>query len=405
MGSVRVFARIRKCVCEVPCVATKCDKSRPVIKTDGRSFHFDGVFGPTSTQTDVYREVALPIVAYARLGYNGSILMYGQTGSGKTHTMRGDGTPDGAGIAQRCAAALFADIPVDASSWRVRVGAVEVYDDDVFDLLVDDRRPVPLPIRETADAGFVADGQTWIDVRSEAEVLFCLDAAATRRRTAETLMNSSSSRSHEIFSILLEVTERAEVITSRLVLVDLAGSERIKKSGVAGEQKKEAASINSSLLALGNVVRALTSKQRHIPYRDSALTKLLQVSVGGNSRLSFVATCSPCEANVGESRSTVDFATNVSKIKIDVSKNVVSRRQSRIPELLRTIEDLKRENEELRRARSVVREVYLPTMDEEEEEDDKGGEVEMSPDMAIFELLAEMERSTPCRGQPEPGQP
>ena len=120
-------------------------------------------------------------------------------------------------------------------------------------------------------------------------------------------MNASSSRSHAILSLILrQQTEDGKAKISRFHFVDLAGSERLKRTNAQGTRAKEAISINGGLLALGNVISALSAgRNEHIPYRDSKLTRLLQNALGGNSCTLMIACVSPDEASLGESVNTL----------------------------------------------------------------------------------------------------
>lgn len=141
------------------------------------------------------------------------------------------------------------------------------------------------------------------------------------RSVGSTAMNERSSRSHSIFSITIEASSQNEagedhIRVGKLHLVDLAGSERQTKTQASGDRLKEAAKINLSLSALGNVISALVDgKSSHIPYRDSKLTRLLQDSLGGNSNTLMVATVSPASYNFDESLSTLRYANRAKNIK------------------------------------------------------------------------------------------
>ena len=141
------------------------------------------------------------------------------------------------------------------------------------------------------------------------------------RSVGETLMNKDSSRSHSIFMLFIETAEKSltgedRYVAGKLNLVDLAGSERISKTGAAGDRLKEAQKINLSLSALGNVISALVDgKTQHIPYRDSKLTRLLQDSLGGNTKTVMIANCSPADYNFDETLSTLRYASRAKFIK------------------------------------------------------------------------------------------
>lgn len=141
------------------------------------------------------------------------------------------------------------------------------------------------------------------------------------RSVGETLMNKDSSRSHSMFTLHIESAEKGpdgadRFVAGKLNLVDLAGSERISKTGVTGDRLKEAQKINLSLSALGNVISALVEgKSQHVPYRDSKLTRLLQDSLGGNTKTVMIANCSPADYNFDETLSTLRYASRAKFIK------------------------------------------------------------------------------------------
>lgn len=146
-----------------------------------------------------------------------------------------------------------------------------------------------------------------------------LDLGSNSRTTASTDMNSSSSRSHAIFTVTLIQQLTESVINSKFHFVDLAGSERLKRTNAKGDRAKEGISINSGLLALGNVISALgdekrKSKTSHVPYRNSKLTRLLQDSLGGNSQTLMLACVSPADSNSNETTSTLKYANRAKNI-------------------------------------------------------------------------------------------
>jgi hypothetical protein len=176
-----------------------------------------------------------------------------------------------------------------APQFLVRVSFLEIYNDDVYDLLNVETRP-KMEVKESKDKGiFVKDLSTYV-VKNTTEVLKVMRKGAKSRQVGATKMNPGSSRSHSIFTVMIEtcVTDAAgetHYRAGKLNLVDLAGSERQKKTGAEGDRLAEAKAINLSLSALGNVIKALVSgKAKHVPFRDSKLTRLLQDSLGGNTK-------------------------------------------------------------------------------------------------------------------------
>lgn len=157
-------------------------------------------------------------------------------------------------------------------------------------------------------------------VNSIDEMEKAMNFGNNNRKTAATKMNARSSRSHSIFSIYLETAQQKEgkqfIKAGKLNLVDLAGSERSSKTGATGETLKEGILINRSLMTLGNVITALCdSKSKHIPYRDSNLTRLLMDSLGGNTKTVMIAALSPANYNYEETMSTLRYANRAKQIK------------------------------------------------------------------------------------------
>jgi kinesin family member 17 len=149
---------------------------------------------------------------------------------------------------------------------------------------------------------------------------YYMDLGNAKRSVGFTLMNAGSSRSHSLFSLYIEASStvdgQEQITAGKLNLVDLAGSERQSKTGASGDRLKEANKINLSLSALGNVISALVDgKSQHIPYRDSKLTRLLQDSLGGNTKTVMVAAISPADYNYEETLSTLRYASRAKNIQ------------------------------------------------------------------------------------------
>lgn len=232
------------------------------------------------------------------------------------------------GLEQRCVSSALCGYKIEASF-------LEVYGEDVHDLLMESRPS--LPLREGANGGIVCPGLTMRNVKTAEQALEVLHEGTKNRTTAATLMNLTSSRSHAVFTITLTQTSQvpgSEVevtTTSRFTFVDLAGSERMKKTGAEGARAREGIKINEGLLALGNVINALADDERllegkkmHVPYRQSKLTRLLQDALGGNSQTLFLACISPSDTNASESLSTLHYANRARNIKNAPTKNVDS---------------------------------------------------------------------------------
>jgi kinesin family protein 3/17 len=291
-------------------------------KENEKTFTFDSVFDWNCQQLDVYNKTARPIIESVLEGYNGTIFAYGQTGTGKTYSMVGiRNKPDEYGILPNTFAHIFAHIAECQAgrAFLVRASYLELYNEEVRDLLTGSKEK--LDIKERPDTGVYVKGLSTVVVQSVDEMLKLMDIGNSNRAVGATAMNAGSSRSHSIFSITVEVSEKGDdgeehIRAGKLHLVDLAGSERQSKTGATGERLKEATKINLSLSALGNVISALVDgKSSHIPYRDSKLTRLLQDSLGGNAKTMMVATLSPASYNYDETLSTLRYANRAKNIK------------------------------------------------------------------------------------------
>ncbi|EEH56706.1 uncharacterized protein MICPUCDRAFT_17639, partial [Micromonas pusilla CCMP1545] len=294
-------------------------------------FTYDHVFhGPGPTEKALYEQCVEPLVRGLVCGYNATVLAYGQTGSGKTHCMGTSHEPGGAteGVIPRVMQTLFrtiADEPPEVSV-KLKVGFIEIHKEDIRDLLVTDlKNAEAVSLRENVgrgqNGGVSLVGAKEVEVSTAAEMAAALASGSAARATAATGMNHRSSRSHAIFTIHVERRGRdpADVTRAKMHLVDLAGSERAKRTKAEGQRLKEGIQINKGLLALGNVISALGDDKRrhaggHVPYRDSKLTRLLQDSLGGNSRTVMVACISPADANLDETMSTLKYANRARNI-------------------------------------------------------------------------------------------
>ncbi|KAE8537866.1 hypothetical protein D1P53_005927 [Cryptococcus gattii VGV] len=372
------------------------------------SFSFDHVLGESAQQTDLYQCTAGESVEEFMKGHNVTFLAYGQTSSGKSYSMGTTGdsidysgtefTPR-TGLIPRIVQTIFERAEDNrqkygpGASWEARLSFLELYNEEIIDLL--SGAGISISIREERDGRIVWSGVREVIVRSLSDVMKLLQEGSTRRKTGETTMNATSSRSHAIFSITLiqkrsssalpvlsasgsetptrqlrrpssmiglpgssfrspipsnsrggppssfsrmtpsrpqsafnplASPEKFTVITSKFNMVDLAGSERLKRTAAQGDRMKEGISINVGLLALGNVISALSDpvKSRgHIPYRDSKLTRMLQDSIGGNALTTMIACVSPIEANIGETLNTIKYASRARNIRNSAKVNQV----------------------------------------------------------------------------------
>ena len=287
-------------------------------------YTFDGVYGPHSTTEKIYTDIVQPIVESVVQGYNGTVFAYGQTSCGKTFTMQGLAKPNSKrGIIPRCCQHILKGVQNNSyhsnCKYLLHVSYLEIYNEEIRDLLVKDSR-CRLEIKEHPDRGMYVKGLSSITVDSYDDMEKIIESGGKHRSVGATLLNADSSRSHCIFIVDLEVCVQNEdeefYRKGKLNLVDLAGSERQRKSGATGERLREATRINLSLSVLGNVISSLVDgKSKHVPYRDSKLTRLLQDSIGGNSKTLMIACISPGVNNYEETLSTLRYAKRAKNIK------------------------------------------------------------------------------------------
>ncbi|KAH7443327.1 hypothetical protein KP509_02G029400 [Ceratopteris richardii] len=297
-------------------------------------FTFDHVACEIIDQEKLFKVAGVPMVDNCMSGYNSCMFAYGQTGSGKTHTMLGDigglqeDPSDNRGMTPRIFEYLFTQIAMEEMmrkherlKFTCKCSFLEIYNEQITDLL--DPTSTNLQMREDLKKGVYVESLTEIEVKSVHDVVLLLLQGSSNRKVAATNMNRESSRSHSVFTCIIESKWESDSMTNirfgRLNLVDLAGSERQKSSGAEGERLKEAANINKSLSTLGLVIMILVDvaqgKQRHVPYRDSKLTFLLQVFIGGNSKTTIIANVSPSISSGAETLSTLKFAQRAKFIR------------------------------------------------------------------------------------------
>ncbi|XP_064591821.1 kinesin-like protein KIF27 isoform X2 [Zonotrichia leucophrys gambelii] len=304
--------------------------AKQIIIGKDHVFTFDFVFGKNSTQEEVYAVCIKPLLVSLTEGYNATVFAYGQTGSGKTYTIGGDHIAsvavDERGIIPRAIQELFHHISEHRNiNFRVKVSYIEVYKEELRDLLDLETSVKYLHIREDEKGNTVIVGAKEFQVECADEVISLLESGNAARHTGTTQMNEHSSRSHAIFTISIHQKQSAEYqnaaqdsISSKFHFVDLAGSERVAKTGNTGERFKESVQINSGLLALGNVISALGDPKRksvHIPYRDAKITRILKDSLGGNAKTVMIACISPSSLDFDESLNSLKYANRVKNIR------------------------------------------------------------------------------------------
>ncbi|XP_026508882.1 chromosome-associated kinesin KIF4A [Terrapene carolina triunguis] len=329
---VRVVLRCRPLVpkeisegCQM-CLSFVPEEQQVIVGND-KSFTYDFVFDPSAEQEEVFNTSVAPLIRGIFKGYNATVLAYGQTGSGKTYSMGGTYTADQeheptVGVIPRVIKLLFQE-KERRLEWEftLKVSYLEIYNEDILDLLSPSRERSQISIREDPKEGIKIVGLTERDVACAQDTILCLEQGNNSRTVASTAMNSQSSRSHAIFTISIEQRKKSDKNSSfrcKLHLVDLAGSERQKKTKAEGDRLKEGININRGLLCLGNVISALGDENKKggfVPYRDSKLTRLLQDSLGGNSHTLMIACVSPADSNLEETLNTLRYADRARKIK------------------------------------------------------------------------------------------
>ena len=299
-----------------------------------QDFTFDKVFPSDTTQSTIFEKVAKPLISAAFEGINGTLFCYGQTSSGKTYTMEGIPTDDILmGVIPRMMQLIFDKISSGSPDieFSVKCQYYQIYNEKIQDLI--DTRKTDLAIREDKNKGIWVEDCTEEYVESEQEMFNFFQNGASNRAVASTKMNALSSRSHSLFAVIIYqrniITESSK--TGKIYFVDLAGSEKMGKAGIEGNaQLKEAQNINKSIMTLGMVINALTKGAKHVPYRDSKLTRVLQESLGGNSLTNLIINCSPSMINQAESLSTLRFGQRAKLIK----NKVVANTQQSVKELM-----------------------------------------------------------------------
>ncbi|XP_037937469.1 kinesin-like protein KIF3A [Teleopsis dalmanni] len=360
-------------------------KQNATINEPPKTYYFDNVFDADSNQLDLYVDTARPIVEKVLEGYNGTILAYGQTGTGKTYTMSGNpDSPQTKGIIPNAFAHIFGHIAKarENQKFLVRVSYMEIYNEEVRDLLGKDVSK-SLEVKERPDIGvFVKDLSGYV-VHNADDLENIMRLGNKNRAVGATQMNEESSRSHAIFSITVESSELGEegiqhVRMGKLQLVDLAGSERQSKTQATGQRLKEATKINLSLSVLGNVISALVDgKSTHIPYRNSKLTRLLQDSLGGNSKTVMCATIGPADSNYSETISTLRYASRAKNIQNRMHINEEPK-DALLRHFQEEIERLRKQLEE-----STFDDQSLEEDDDDDDEEEEAIEIEVEENRVV----------------------
>ncbi|CCI40906.1 unnamed protein product [Albugo candida] len=323
---------------------------------DSLQFPFDNVYGPETSQQEIFDTICNDLVVSVLGGYNATILAYGQTGSGKTYTMTGGDHYRERGILARAISRVFQEIDRQPRiEYTCYISYMEIYNESVSH--------ANLPIEEWNKVLLMDDDERELhfrnlsvyETKSEEQALKLMFMGNMNRITSETPMNQASSRSHAVFCIMVKARslDSDVLTTSKLHLVDLAGSERVYKHQNSQRMRREGTYINLSLHHLENVIVSLraqkkTQKAAHIPYRNSMLTSVLRASLGGNCKSVFIATLNPEAEYMDESISTCRFMQRCSEIVVNLMVNQEIDAHKRVVALEKLRTKLEAEREKLR---------------------------------------------------------
>ncbi|XP_050519649.1 protein claret segregational-like isoform X4 [Diabrotica virgifera virgifera] len=339
-GNIRVFCRVRPPINEAEHEKAKCyinylNESTIEIKSTQElsqcsskpteqklEFTFDQVFQESATQEEFFVELS-QLVQSALDGYNVCVFAYGQTGSGKTYTMQGSEIPVHTGMIPRTINLIFDTIKdLKSCKWQYDVTAsfLEIYNENVRDLLDSDSNQ-NLEIMYNEGRGIQVPNLKDEEIFSFADFKKYMKKAQKNRAVAATDVNQHSSRSHAVTKITIKGRneETNATWTGSVNLVDLAGSESAKVN--QGARLTETKNINKSLSALQTVMMSLHNQDKHVPYRNSKLTYLLQSSLGGNSKTLMIVNISPFQETCLESINSLRFASKVKEVKTKIKRN------------------------------------------------------------------------------------
>lgn len=292
-----------------------------VDKTREKRYAFDQAFGPEVGTQEIFTATTKPLITAVMQAYNATVFAYGATGAGKTYSMIG--TPQAPGVMLLTVGSLLEQ--ANHGNKVVKCSFIEVYNENLRDLLAPEGRDFPLDLREDPGKGICVCGVFETEAESMDEVMELLRRGNAHRTTEPTAMNVTSSRSHAVLQITVEQKDPVsqEVMLGKLSMIDLAGSERASQTDNRGVRLLEGANINRSLLALGNCINALASGCSFVPYRDSKLTRLLKDSLGGSCRTVMMANISPNHVTYEDTLNTLKYANRAKNIRITARQNIL----------------------------------------------------------------------------------
>ena len=329
VGNLRVYCRVRpasKAEQENELSVEVKGSDKVIVKDhesdrgDTKTYNFTQVYGMNSTQEEVFKDTETLMTSVLD-GYNVCIFAYGQSGTGKTFTM--EGNEEHPGLVPRAIARIFEDIQSRTTNYQhdVFVSMIEIYNESIRDLLRDpkaDTSKIKYDIMRDPLVGMYVKDLTSEQIHTASHAKNLMKQGNVNRAVASTGLNDQSSRSHMIVTLTVRTKnlKSGDNYVGKLSLVDLAGSERLAKSQTTGQAQKETMAINKSLSALGTVIASLATSEKHVPYRDSKLTYLLQDSLGGNSKTLMFVNCGPAQANCAETINSLNFASRAKSVAL-----------------------------------------------------------------------------------------
>ena len=423
--AVKVYLRIRPPTSEYTFIDNIAKNKRTIEITKDfeiKAFGFSKIISPKEKQLKAFAVTCSDVLKGILQGFNGCLIAYGQTGSGKTFTILGDQSKGEKGLLQLSLAYLLAS---QKKIW-LEISAVQIYMNNIYDIFdsgseststsrrsmkFSNRNPAHYQIAHMKKVSYnyvSKDGMKLHDlltfriesIEDVEEVVLCINE---NRRTAKTDMNDKSSRSHAVFMVKVHNPDFAGYAT--FYLVDLAGSERLKKSQIKDKiTMDETISINESLMALSKCVSALVKRaqprrrkkgksvspsrteptakgkglnatggpaeakrerSKHIPFRDSRLTMLLQNCLLGKSLLSLIVTISPDDRDVDESFSTLRFGQCAAKVEVKPMKTFEIEQQKKIEEEQQKKQEKAKQEKQARRKQNEQLKSQMEQLDRE----------------------------------------
>jgi len=329
VGNLRVYCRVRPAKAsekEAP-MAVEVKGADQVVVTDHenerqepKKYSFTQVYQPTASQENVFADCS-SLMTSVLDGFNVCIFAYGQSGTGKTHTM--DGNDEMPGLVPRAMARIFEDIADRTTNYQhdCFISMIEIYNETIRDLLADpkaDNSKKKYDIMRDQLVGMYVKDLTSEQVHTASHARTLIKQGNTQRKVASTGLNDVSSRSHMIVTLTVRTCNQkaGDNYVGKLSMVDLAGSERLGKSQTTGQAQKDSMAINKSLSALGTVIGSLAANEKHVPYRDSKLTYLLQDSLGGNSKTLMFVNVGPAQSNCAETVNSLNFASRAKSVAL-----------------------------------------------------------------------------------------